>query len=82
MGYNSSDDQMIGTSLLNELLATQKLQGLVEPGFFLFAAGREQSLSFQKLKCFCLAQFVGLSINYLGEMGCKWEAVSMKGWNI
>lgn len=39
----------------------------------------------QKMKCFCLPQFVGLSISYLGEMVVNWgmwmHYVNGGGWN-
>lgn len=73
MGYNSSCSDDL--SLLRSFRVWWNL------GFSCLLLG-ENSLSFQNLKCFCLTQFVGLSINYLGEMGCEWEAVNMKGWNM
>lgn len=54
----------------------------MEPGSFPSASGREQLFHVSKaLKCFCLTQFVGLSISYLGEMSYEWKAVNTGGWN-
>lgn len=55
--------------LLNELLATQEASGCGGTWVFSCSLLRESScFSPQNMKCFCLTQFVVLSISYLGKM--------------